>query len=123
MLKFEGNTAAFLLYAYVRIQGIKRKVGKEAVKGPIVLSHPSEVAMAFHLCLFPETLQMMSQDLLPNRLCDYLYALAEKFHAFFRDCRVEGSIEKNSRLLLSEVTAQVLKKGLSILGLQTLERM
>ncbi len=123
MLKFEGNTAAFLLYAYVRIQGIKRKVGKEAVKGPIVLSHPSEVAMAFHLCLFPETLQMMSQDLLPNRLCDYLYALAEKFHAFFRDCRVEGSSEENSRLLLSEVAAQVLKKGLSILGLQTLERM
>ncbi|MEK7339598.1 MAG: arginine--tRNA ligase [Candidatus Rhabdochlamydia sp.] len=123
MLKFEGNTAAFLLYAYVRIQGIKRKVGKEAVKGPIVLSHPSEVAMAFHLCLFPETLQMMSQDLLPNRLCDYLYVLAEKFHAFFRDCRVEGSSEENSRLLLSEAAAQVLKKGLSILGLQTLERM
>jgi arginyl-tRNA synthetase len=123
MLKFEGNTAAFLLYAYVRIQGIKRKVGKEAVKGPIVLSHPSEVGLAFHLCLFPETLQMMSQDLLPNRLCDYLYVLAEKFHAFFRDCRVEGSSEENSRLLLSEITAQVLKKGLSILGLQTLERM
>lgn len=123
MLKFEGNTAAFLLYAYVRIQGIKRKVGKEAVKGPIVLSHPSEVAIAFHLCLFPEILQMMAQDLLPNRLCDYLYALAEKFHAFFRDCRVEGSSEENSRLLLSEVAAQVLKKGLSILGLQTLERM
>ena len=66
---------------------------------------------------------MMAQDLLPNRLCDYLYALAEKFHAFFRDCRVEGSSEENSRLLLSEVAAQVLKKGLSILGLQTLERM
>ncbi|KAG6559700.1 Arginine--tRNA ligase [Candidatus Rhabdochlamydia oedothoracis] len=123
MLRFEGNTAAFLLYAYVRIQGIKRKIGKEVVKGPIVLSHPSEVAMAFHLCLFPETLQRMSQDLLPNRLCDYLYALAEKFHAFFRDCRVEGSSEENSRLLLSEATAQVLKKGLSILGLRTLERM
>lgn len=123
MLKFEGNTAAFLLYAYVRIQGIKRKVGKEAVKGPIVLSHPSEIAMAFHLCLFPETLDMMACDLLPNRLCDYLYALAEKFHAFFRDCRVEGSAEENSRLLLSEATARILKQGLSILGLHTLERM
>ncbi|MGL4540765.1 MAG: arginine--tRNA ligase [Candidatus Rhabdochlamydia sp.] len=123
MLKFEGNTAAFLLYAYVRIQGIKRKVGNKAVKGPIVLSHPSEMAMAFHLCLFPETLQAMALDLLPNRLCDYLYVLAEKFHAFFRDCRVEGSAQENSRLLLSEATAQVLKKGLSFLGLQTLERM
>jgi arginyl-tRNA synthetase len=123
MLKFEGNTAAFLLYAYVRIQGIKRKVGNKVVKGPIELSHPSEIAMAFHLCLFPETLQAMAVDLLPNRLCDYLYVLAEKFHAFFRDCRVEGSDQENSRLLLSEATAQVLKKGLSLLGLQTLERM
>lgn len=123
MLKFEGNTATFLLYAYVRIQGIKRRIGKEAIKKSIVLSHPSEIAMAFHLCLFPETLQMMSQDLLPNRLCDYLYVLAEKFHAFFRDCRVEGSSEEDSRLWLSEATARVLKKGLSILGLQTLERM
>jgi arginyl-tRNA synthetase len=127
MLKFEGNTAAFLLYAYVRINGIKRKVQKdieEVIKtSQIELEHPSEIALALHLRRFGETLDMVSRDLLPNRLADYLYELAEKFHAFFRDCRVEGDPREESRLLLCEVTARVLKQGLNILGLKTVDRM
>lgn len=124
MLKFEGNTAAFLLYAYVRIQSIKRKVGKPIdLSGQIILSHPSEIALGLHLRRFAEALQSVEQDLTPNRLAEYLYELAEKFHAFFRDCRVEGSPEEASRLLLSEATGRVFAKGLEILGLKTLDRM
>ncbi|CCB90080.1 arginine--tRNA ligase [Simkania negevensis] len=127
MLKFEGNTAAFLLYAYVRIQGIKRKVSKDVeavvLTAPIVLKHPTEVALGLHLRRFGETLELMDRDLLPNRLSDYLYELAEKFHAFFRDCRVEGVPEENSRLVLCELTARILKTGLNILGLKTMPRM
>ncbi len=127
MLKFEGNTAAFLLYAYVRIQGIKRKVEVDVQKiiqtHEIILEHPSEIALALHLRQLGEALDFMSRELLPNRLCDYLYALAEKFHAFFRDCRVEGTSQEKSRLLLCEATGRVLEKGLSILGLKTLDRM
>ncbi len=66
---------------------------------------------------------MMARDLLPNRLTDYLYELAEKFNAFFRDCRVEGSAEEGSRLVLCELTSRVLKQGLNLLGLETVERM
>ena len=127
MLKFEGNTAAFLLYAYVRIQGIKRKVGKEIddviKRTHTVLEHPAEIALALHLRQFGEILEIMARDLIPNRLCDYLYELAEKFHAFFRDCRVEGSPQEESRLLLCEATSRILEKGLNILGLKTLDRM
>ena len=127
MLKFEGNTAAFLLYAYVRILGIKRKVGKnidEVIqRTDVMLEHPTEIGLALHLRRFGEILDMMSRDLLPNRLCDYLYELAEKFHAFFRDCRVEGDPKEESRLLLCEATARILEKGLSLLGLKTLDRM
>jgi len=127
MLKFEGNTAAFLLYAYVRVQGIKRKVGKDVealvLTAPIELKHPTEVALGLHLRRFGEVLELMDRDLLPNRLTDYLYELAEKFHAFFRDCRVEGAAEESSRLVLCELTARILKTGLNILGLQTMPRM
>lgn len=127
MLKFEGNTAAFLLYAYVRIQGIKRKVGKnvaEVLKSAhVALEHPTEIALALHLRRFGEVLDAMTRDLLPNRLCEYLYELAEKFHAFFRDCRVEGDPKEDSRLLLCEATARILEKGLNILGLKILDRM
>lgn len=121
MLRFEGNTAVFLLYAYVRIQGIKRKTA--AARAPIHLAHPSEIALGLHLRRFPETLEIMAQTLLPNRLTDYLYELAEKFNAFFRDCRVEGTPEEGSRLTLCDLTAHVLKQGLEILGLETVDKM
>lgn len=125
MLKFEGNTAAFLLYAYVRVQGIKRKVGKkiEDLQAVIHLEHPTEIALGLHLRQFGETLHLMERDLLPHRLTDYLYELAEKFHAFFRDCHVQGTPQEGSRLLVCELTARVMKQGLELLGLKTLDRM
>lgn len=127
MLRFEGNTAAFLMYSYVRIEGIKRKVQisiKEIVsKENIQLEHPSEIALGLHLLQFSEILHQVAEDLLPNRLTEYLYVLAEKFNAFFRDCRVEGSQQQNSRLLLCEATARVLKQGLQILGVPLVDKM
>lgn len=125
MLRFEGNTAPFLLYAYVRILGIEKKVGKEAdlEKQKISLEHPTEISLALHLRRFPEILSYVVEELLPHRLCDYLYEAAEKFHAFFRDCRVAGSDLEGSRLLLCRLTARVLQTGLNLLGLKTMDRM
>ncbi len=127
MLRFEGNTAAFVMYSYVRVQGIIRKVGIDPkslyATGKISLEHPSEVALALHLARFSETLDQMAEDLLPNRLTEYLYILAETFNHFFRDCRVEGSSEQTSRLLLTDLTGRTLKQGLDLLGLVTVDKM
>ncbi len=125
MLKFEGNTAVFLLYAYVRIQGIKRKVNKQVdqLTASISLKHPSEVSLGIHIRQFGETLDVIERDLLPNRLADYLYHLSEKFHAFSRDCQVFGSAQEDSRILLCELTGRILEKGLYILGLKVMNRM
>lgn len=127
MLRFEGNTAAFLMYAYVRVNGIKRKVGADVdaliVKTAIKLEHPTEIALALHLNQFGETLEMMARDLFPHRLTEYLFNLAERFNAFFRDCRVEGDPAQDSRLLLCETTAKVLRQGMQILGLKVVEKM
>jgi arginyl-tRNA synthetase len=127
MLKFEGNTAAFLLYAYVRIQSIQRKIGKDISSlmhnFSIHVNHPSEVDLAIHIRRFGEILHVFEKELAPHKLCEYLYQLAEYFNAFFRDCRVEGSEEETSRLLLCELTARILEKGLFILGLKTLDKM
>ncbi|NGX61138.1 MAG: Arginine--tRNA ligase [Chlamydiae bacterium] len=125
MLRFEGNTAAFILYSYVRIHGIKRKIGEEIdlSSESIVLEHPSEVGLGLHLLRFSEALGSMEQELLPNILTDYLYLLAQKFNLFFRDCRVEGDPAQNRRLLLCELAASVLGQGLQILGIKTVEKM
>jgi arginyl-tRNA synthetase len=125
MLRFEGNTAAFLMYSYVRVCGIKRKMGVniDTLKGPINFEHTSEIALGLHLLRFQEILTNVAKDLYPHRLAEYLYHLAEKFNAFFRDCRVEGSEEETSRLLIAELTARTLKTGMSLLGLKTVEKM
>jgi arginyl-tRNA synthetase len=127
MLKFEGNTAAFLMYVYVRVEGIKRKVNlniSEIKKiHQIYLDHPSEITLGLHLAQFNEALNQVANDLLPNRLTDYLYSLSEKFNAFFRDCRVEGTAQQNSRLLLCEAVSLVIKEGMQILGLKPIDRM
>jgi arginyl-tRNA synthetase len=127
MLRFEGNTASYLIYSYVRVAGIKRKIGSdlEAVRerSHIKLIHPSELTLGLHLLRFVETLKQVSEELLPNRLTDYLYLLAEKFNAFYRDCQVEGTAEEDSRFLLSELVARTMKQGLYLLGVETVERM
>lgn len=126
MLRFEGNTAAFLMYAYVRTQSIQRRIGVTAtdcLNTPIELIEPAEIELGLHLTRFEEVLNHIVDDLYPNRLCEYLFQLAEKFHAFFRDCRVEGSPYQAQRLHLSELTAQVLKQGMSLLGLHCVEKM
>jgi len=127
MLKFEGNTAAYLLYSYVRVASIKRKVGSDIEnvqkKSRIELKHPSEIALGLNILQFEDVLRQFENDLLPNILTEYLYGLAEKFNAFFRDCRVEGSKEEGSRLLLCEAMARTLKQGLAILGVKTVEKM
>ncbi|MCL1463732.1 arginine--tRNA ligase [Argonema galeatum] len=129
MVAREGNTATYLLYAYVRIQGISRKgdidfeqLGTDA---KILLQEEAELILAKHLLQLSELLGYVEEDLLPNRLCEYLYELSKKYNQFFEQCPVLWAEEpvRASRLILCDLTAKTLKLGLSLLGIQVLERM
>ena len=64
-------------------------------------------------------------DFRPNLLAQYVYELADTFHTFFEACpvlRAEGTA-RNTRLVLCEATSRVLKQGLALLGIKTIERM
>jgi arginyl-tRNA synthetase len=129
MLSLKGNTAPYLLYAYVRIQGISR-AGKIDFNhldsnAKIALSAEAEFNLAKHLLQLDEIIAEVEKELLPNRLCDYLYQLSEKFNKFYENCPVLKSEDpvKTSRLLLCNLTARTLKLGLNLLGIQVLERM
>ncbi len=124
MLRFEGNTAAFIMYSYVRTVSIQRKIGRQRSKlETLQLEHPSEVLLATMLCQFQEVLEEVADSLLPNRLTDYLYALSETFNGFFRDCRVEGDPRQEHRLALVHITGLVLRKGLELLGIKVPRKM
>lgn len=129
MLALQGNTAPYLLYAYVRIQGISRKgeidfehLGTDT---KILLQEEAELVLAKHLLQLSDVLREIEQDLLPNRLCLYLYELSKKFNQFFEQCPVLWAEEpvRSSRLALCELTARTLKQGLSLLGISILGRM
>lgn len=126
MLSFQGNTAPYLQNAYVRIRSIFRKAGEEFVAPEtILLSVPEERTLALKLCQFAEIVPAVLNDFRPNLLANYLYELANAFHAFYEACPVLKSEEpaRSSRLALCEVTGRVLAKGLELLGIKVPERM
>jgi arginyl-tRNA synthetase len=129
MLALQGNTAPYLLYAYVRVQGISRKgnidfQGTE-VQGNLVLTEDSEHALMKHLLQLEDVMIAVATDLFPNRLCTYLFELSQKFNQFYDRCPILQAEEpqRSSRLTLADVTARTLKLGLSLLGISVLERM
>ncbi|NJP09592.1 MAG: arginine--tRNA ligase [Leptolyngbyaceae cyanobacterium RU_5_1] len=129
MLALQGNTAPYMLYAYVRVQGISRKgqidFEKLGANAKIVLQEETELVLAKHLLQLEDVLNQVSQDLLPNRLCQYLFELSQKFNQFYDRCPVLQAEEplRTSRLVLCDLTARTLKLGLSLLGIPLLERM
>lgn len=129
MLALNGNTAPYMLYAYVRVQGISRQGNIDLAhldpNTQILLQEEQELILAKHLLQLSEVITEVERDLLPNRLCDYLYELSKKFNKFYEECPVLKAEEsvRTSRLILSNLTAKTLKLGFSLLGIPILERM
>ncbi len=131
MIAFEGNTAPYLLNAYVRILSVFRKgclTLQEVVEagGRIVITNGRERELAIRLLELPDVVETLGKELLPHRLCNYLYALASTYHRFYEACPVllADTIElQHSRLALSALTAQSLKQGLELLGIHTVDKM
>ncbi|MCB1232594.1 MAG: arginine--tRNA ligase [Verrucomicrobiae bacterium] len=126
MLALKGNTAPYLINAYVRTRSIFRKLGEDfSGADEIVLGEPAEKALALKLAQFAEIVPSILNDFRPNALAAYLYELATTYHAFYEQCPILSSegATRDTRLALCELTGQVLKKGLGLLGISTTERM
>jgi arginyl-tRNA synthetase len=151
MLALTGNTAPYLLYAVVRIAGIARKGGDlEAAGAPagkdgtadsrsgsagagpsahagqaLQFTETQEWALVRHLLGFDAVIAEVEEELLPNRLCSYLFELSQIFNRFYDQVPVLKAEEpaRSSRLALCRLTADTLRQGLELLGIPTLERM
>ena len=133
MLALQGNTAPYLLYAVVRIAGIARKGGDlegggdqdGAAGAGLQFSEPQEWALVRHLLGFDAVIVEVEEELLPNRLCTYLFELSQVFNRFYDQVPVlkAPAEARASRLALCRLTADTLKLGLTLLGIPTLERM
>jgi arginyl-tRNA synthetase len=137
MLDDRGNTAVYLLYAYVRIRSIGRKAGVtretllekiNAQNGIVNLDHPAESKLAKQILKFSETLLSVLDSLCLHLLCEYVYNLSTTFTEFYTECQVvekrNGQIESinYNRLALCEATADTIAACFKILGIRTLEK-
>jgi arginyl-tRNA synthetase len=135
MLALQGNTAPYLLYAVVRIAGIARKGGSLEAGGSeaagsgahaaLTFTEPQEWALVRELLKLDGVIAEVEEELLPNRLCTYLFELSQVFNRFYDQVPVLKAEDpaRSSRLALCRLTADTLKLGLGLLGIPTLERM
>jgi len=125
MLSFDGNTALYMQYAYARIQSLLNKYGEE-LKGEISIGDKLEHELALTILRFEDTLIKSSTDAYPHIITSYLYQLVTIFMKFYEQKPIlKENIADNikiSRLLLAKLTANVIKKGLEILGIEVVDR-
>ncbi len=128
MLAFEGNTGPYLQYAHARICSIFRR-GEVAPPAPGTrpeLLEEQERLLALALTGFPTAVTAACETNSPTRLCGYLYELASVFTTFYEHSPVlaaPSSESRQSRLALCQLSAQVLRRGLELLGIEAPERM
>lgn len=124
MLSFEGNAAPYLLYAYARLRSVLRKAGgKTGSAGEFKAE--SEQKLILKLDEFPDAVRLAADNFYPHAVAVYLYELSEAINNFYHAepvLNAEPAI-RASRLALINTASIVLKKGLNLLGLETVERL
>jgi arginyl-tRNA synthetase len=130
-LSFEGNTGPYLQYTHARICGIINKSNRQ-INSTFLSDNldynllESEQLVLRKLHQFPTVVASVSESLLPNVICNYLFDLAQTFNSFYQSVQVlsqEDSRIMDFRLNLCIGTAQVIKNGLYLLGIEAPSRM
>jgi arginyl-tRNA synthetase len=126
-IDFQGHTGPFIQYTHARIRSVLRKAEyvKPGKPESITSLVPSEQELVIALNNYPQALEASAKDHSPAQLSAYLYELAKLYNKFYHEAPIlkAGHEVKQFRLKLSFVTAQVIKKGMLILGIEVPEKM
>ncbi|HZX45311.1 MAG TPA: arginine--tRNA ligase [Candidatus Nanoarchaeia archaeon] len=126
-LNFEGDSGPYLQYAYARISSIFEKHGDKIKKDVdySLLKEPQELELIKTLGTFPDIVKEAAEQLKPNLIANYLFHLASQFSVFYNACPVLKAEEDlmQARLVLIDSVRKVLKNGLSLLGIDVLDKM
>ncbi len=118
-VSFEGDSGPYLQYTYARAKSVLRKAGQgtgDKVQG----LNPEERILARSIMQFSDVVSEAAENFAPNTICTYLFHLAQQFNLFYAKHPIVGN---DLRLTLTAATAQVLKNGLYLLGIETMEKM
>ncbi|MDY0882906.1 arginine--tRNA ligase [Dongia soli] len=125
--RFEGKTGPYLLYAAVRIKSLLRKAEAQGDKpGAIIPTAATERDLALMLGAMPDAIIGAYEDLAPNRIADFAYTLGQTFSSFYAACHIlseQDEAIRRSRLALCALTLRQFELCLSLLGIETPDRM
>ena len=128
-LAMDGNSAPYLQYAYARIASVRDKYAAKFPdlnpdEFPIVLTEEQERRLALKLTRYPSAVETAARLHRPSVMADYLYDLSQAYSSFYQNVPFLKADQgpRESRIRLCELTASVLKQGLSLLGIETPER-
>ena len=123
-LKLDGESGPYIQYAYARINSMLIKQGAP-LSQDLKIEAQQEKDLVATLMNFHQLVQQATEQYKPSLLTAYLYDLSRAYNSFYAECPVGSAPEpfRSSRLMLSQATAQTLKKGLSLLGIEAPDKM
>jgi arginyl-tRNA synthetase len=130
-IDFNGNTGPFIQYTYTRIKSVFRKAEQMGIKtGQIHFSGtktcPKEIELIKLLRKFSETVTAAAISYSPALIANYCYDLSREYNQFYHDFSILGENDeevRNFRLILSNITSEVIYRGMWLLGIEMPERM
>ena len=132
-IDFHGFTGPFIQYTYARIKSIVRKIKGEEKQGendvPQTNNHELlklEKELTIQLEVFPTIINEAAVEHDPSKIAIYVFNIAQVFNSFYAQHSIsnaENEYKKTLRLQLAQLTAQVIKTGMQILGIRVPERM
>ena len=133
-IEFTGDTGPAIQYSHARICSMIRKAASD--HGVVLdqlseidyglLNSPEEYAVIRQLCDFPDVIRATGQSYNLSLLANYLLSLTKNYAGLYNACRVltaETEPLRNARLMLASAVAQVIKNGMSLLGVNVPESM
>lgn len=126
-ISLAGNSGPYLQYAHARARSILAKVTSpeqdSVVENNAIILDTHERALAAKLGEYSEVITKAAEDMMPHYICSYLYELAVTFNRFYENSKVIGDPREPLRILLVQRYADILKAGLTVMGIEALDHM
>ncbi|MCA0984169.1 arginine--tRNA ligase [Halobacillus yeomjeoni] len=123
MLTFEGHTAPYLQYSYVRAKSLLEKGGFTSSSAAAEIDDPEAWSLIKTIRAYPEKIKMAYETYDPSTIAKHLLDLARSFNQYYAKTNIVNSHNKNEKLTLVYAFSLVLKDGLQVLGIETPEKM
>jgi len=125
-IDFNGNTGPFIQYTYARIQSLLSKAEYQEQSVSKYEMNDLEKELVMNLSNFKEVVSKAAETLSPALVANYIYDLVKSYNSFYQNNPILNQDNENTkqfRLELSSLTGKTIKKGLSLLGIGTVDRM